>query len=338
MKLSILIPMYNAEAYIERCLNSLIMQNIDKKEYEIVIINDGSTDKSLEKVINFSKKHNNVFVHSYKNQGVIATRNKLLKLAKGDYIYFVDADDYVSHNSLDVILNAALKNKLDIMGFGALVTFDNLVSDSKYASFDCGSIKITDGAQFLKEDINLRVEIWWYLVRKEFIDDLKLSFKDKGYDDDLGFTLALFISAKRVGYCKSNIYRYFQSSESTMRSSDLKHKKRIANYFLALITDFTNIINELDTKSIKHKEVIKNNFKYRRDTFTFFTIIKMIKAQFTLNVFKNKINSLQAIGAYPITDFAKENKDFKFKILANIFNNKKVLFATISLYKFLVKN
>ena len=114
MKLSILIPVYNAERFIERCLNSLIIQDLDKNEYEIIIINDGSTDNSLEIVENYSKEHANVVFYSHENQGVVATRNKLLKHAKGTYIYFLDADDYLAHNSFGVILEFALKNDIDI--------------------------------------------------------------------------------------------------------------------------------------------------------------------------------------------------------------------------------
>jgi len=332
MKLSILIPMYNAENFIKRCLDSLITQYIKNEDYEIIVYDDGSTDRSLEIVSNLSNERDNIFIHSHKNQGVIKTRNKLLKLAKGDYVYFVDADDYVAPNSLDNILNFALNNKLDIMGFGALVTSNDRVSDFNNVSLNFDSTKIIDGAQFLKENKDLRVEIWWYLVKKEFLEDLGISFKTKGYDDDLGFTLSLFLKAKRVAYCPFSVYRYFQSSESTMRSKDIKHKRRIANYFLALIIDFTKIINELDSNTINHKNTIRSNFKSRRDTFTFFTIIKVIKAQFTLSDAKEKIDVLQAIGAYPITEFAKENNNFKYKILESILNQKTFLFAAIRLY------
>ena len=331
MKLSILIPMYNAENFIKRCLDSLITQSIKNEDYEVIVCDDGSTDKSLEIVNRLSDKHNNIFIYSHKNQGVIITRNKLLKLAKGDYIY------YVAPNSLDEILNFALNNKLDIIGFGALVTSNDSVSDYNNVSFNFDSIKIIDGAQFLKENKDLRIEIWWYLVRKEFLEDLGISFKAKGYDGDLGFTLSLFLKAKRVAYCPFSVYRYFQSSESTMRTKDIKHKRRIANYFLALIVDFTSIINELDSSTINYKDIIKSNFKSRRDTFTFFTIIKVIKAQFTLKTVKEKINALHEIGAYPMTDFAKANKNFKYKILANIFNQKISLYSAVRLYNILIK-
>lgn len=337
MKLSVLVPVYNAENFIKRCLSSLMEQNINKNEYEVIVYNDGSTDKSLEIVSNYSKKHNNIHVHSHKNQGVIATRNKLLKLAKGVYIYFVDADDYVAPNTLSNILNFALKNKLDIIGFDTLVTNNLKISNSNSGCVDFNSIKIIDGTQFLKENKDLRVEIWWYLIKKEFLGQVGISFKNKGYDDDLGFTLSLFLKAKRVAYWPAKVYRYFQSSESTMRSTNLKHKRRIIDYFLALIIDFTNIINEIENKHIKYKNTIKSNFQSRRDTFAFFTIIKIIRARFDIDIVKKKINTLQVIGAYPITDFAKDSNNFKYKILANIFNQKTLLYTTVRLYNIIAK-
>lgn len=332
MKLSVLVPMYNAEHFIIRCLDSLMSQKVSKDIYEVVVFDDGSTDKSLEIVNDFSKKHYNILVHSHKNQGVVATRNKLLKLAKGEYIFFVDADDYVVQNSLNTVLHFAIKNKLDIIGFDVLVTSDDKVLNFDNVSLDFSTIKIVDGIKFLKENKDLRVEVWWYFVKKEFLNNIEVSFKNKGYDDDLGFTLSLFLQAKRVAYCSTIVYRYFQSPESTMRSKALKHKKRIADYFLALIVDLTNIINGLDNKPIVHKDTIKSNFLSKRDMFTFFTVIKIIRAQFNLDDAKKKIETLQSIGAYPIINFVGETQKFKYKVLVTIFNKKSLLFTIIKIY------
>lgn len=332
MRLSVLVPMYNAERFIKRCLSSLVAQNISKDTYEVIVFDDGSTDKSLQIANGFSKNHDNVIVHSQKNQGVIVTRNKLLKLAKGEYVFFVDADDYVAQNTLDGILNFSTKNKLDIIGFNVLATSIDKGLSFDNTPLDFSTTKIFDGTQFLKENKDLRIEVWWYFVKKEFLDSKQVFFEDKGYDDDLGFTLSLFLQAKRVAYCPAIVYRYFQSSESTMRSKVLKHKKRIANYFLALVVDFTDVINGLDSKPINHKSIIKTNFLSRRDTFTFFTIIKIIRAQFDLGDAKKKIEKLQAIGAYPIMDFTMESKNLKHKLLITIFNKKILLLAIIKVY------
>ncbi|GAA3641106.1 glycosyltransferase [Flavivirga jejuensis] len=338
MKLSILIPVYNAELYIGRCLDSLLNQNISKQDYEIIVFNDGSTDESSKIISNYAKKHQTVFLYSHENQGVIATRNKLLKLAKGDYLYFVDADDYVTHNSLGFQLDYAIVNNLDLMGFNALVTSDEALYDLDTSPGEIKCSAIVSGGQFLKENKDIRYEIWWYFIRKDFLEAAEINFKQGGYDGDVDFTLALFLKAKHVAFCPVTIYRYFQSSESTMRGNNLAYKKRIVTYFLALIIDFSNLINDLEKSSIQYKEAICSNFRFRRDAFTFFTIIKMIKAQYGIETFKEKILALESVKAYPINEFiGKEYSSLKYRILTKIVNNKFILFTTIKLINFFVR-
>jgi len=338
MKLSILIPVYNAERFIERCLNSLIIQDIDKNQYEIIVYNDGSTDNSLELIENYSKEHANVVFYSHENQGVVATRNKLLKHAKGTYIYFLDADDYLEHNSFGIMLKFALKNNIDIIGFKTRVTSsDNLVTfNKKYIHLE--TLKIVSGSEYLGQNNNIRVEIWWYFIKKEFLEENNILFKSKGYDDDLGFTLTLFLKARKVVYYPIEIHRYYQSSKSIMRGNNKISKRRISEYFMALIIDFTNIINDLENQSFKHQKTIKSNFTLRRNTFTFFTIIKLIKAQFNLSTVKEKINQLEMIKAYPIGPLNREeNNILKFRILIFIFNHKQMLYSVVSICNFLRK-
>ncbi|NMH88173.1 glycosyltransferase family 2 protein [Flavivirga algicola] len=336
MKLSILIPMYNAESYIERCLDSLMHQDISKEEYEVVVFNDGSKDTSEAIVKKVAKTHTNVILHSHKNEGVISTRNKLLKLAKGTYVYFMDADDYVAHNALGKILEFSLQNKLDIMGFDTQVTKNDKQFDLETPFHEYELPNIVSGAQFLKENKNLRIEIWWFLIRKSFLNKNKLAFNEsvQGYDGDVVFTLRSFLYAEKVAYSPVSVYRYFQSVESTMRTVNNAYKKRIANYFLALIFDFSNLIDSIEKYPISHKNIIKGNFKFRRDAFTFFTIIKMIRAEFSIEIIKEKLIKLERIKAYPMQSFIDgEYNTLKYKLLTYIFNHRLLLFVFIRLYE-----
>ena len=95
MKLSIIVPMYNAERYIDTCLNTLVKQDILDSEYEIIIINDGSTDNSVNIVKKYIQKHENINLISVKNGGQSRARNIGIENSKGKYLYFVDADDYI---------------------------------------------------------------------------------------------------------------------------------------------------------------------------------------------------------------------------------------------------
>ncbi len=101
MKLSILIPLYNKEKYIERCLKSLLDQDISPSEYEIIIVDDGSKDSSAQIVENYAEKNANIHLISQQNQGPSVARNRCLEAAKGNYLYFLDADDYLATNVLN---------------------------------------------------------------------------------------------------------------------------------------------------------------------------------------------------------------------------------------------
>ena len=338
MKLSVLIPMYNVADYIEKCLSSLLSQRIDEQDYEIIIVNDGSTDNSLEIAESISNKHKNITIYSQENKGAIFTRNKMLKLAKGDYLYFVDADDYVVCNSLAPVLDFAVSNKMDIVGFDTLVTRSR--EKNKLDDFtDTNALpKIVTGIEYLKENKNLRVEIWWYFIKKDFLNKHHITFDSINYDGDVTFTLRLFLKAKKVAHFSLKIYRYLQSSESTMRSDAIKANKRIINYFMALIVDFTNLIDEVKKKEISFKNPILSNFKFRRDVFAFFTITKMIKANLSIKEFKFNLSQLERINVYPIKNFNDEEfNSSRYKIMLRLMNYKPILFIIHLIYNALPK-
>lgn len=100
MKLSIIIPVYNSEKYITCCLESLLVQEMSANEYEIIIVNDGSTDSGGLIARDYTERHSNIHLFNQKNKGVGTARNKGIELAKGDYIYFIDPDDYIAINVL----------------------------------------------------------------------------------------------------------------------------------------------------------------------------------------------------------------------------------------------
>ncbi len=318
--------MYNAEAYIERCLYSLINQNIPEKEYEILVYNDGSDDGSLKIVENIAVLHSNVTIKSRKNLGVIATRNELISLAKGSYIYFVDADDYVAYNSLGGLLEVALQNDLDLVGFETVIT--NVVDklELEVAEKIPSSLNIIEGRDFLANHRNMRYEIWWYFIRKDFLLSNQLLFDKVGYDGDVVFTLKVFGGAKKVFFSPKPIYRYFQSDESTMRSNNDFNNKRIINYHLFLIADFSNYINLIKHKTCQFNKQIVNNLTFRRDAFTVFTIIKMVKNGLGLEDFNVEIKKLKEVGAYPIHNFiGPEYNSLCYKTLNFIINKESLI-------------
>ena len=101
MKFSIIIPVYNVEKYLKKCLTSIVQQNFN--DYELILVDDGSTDMSGKICDEFEEKYNNIIVMHISNSGVSNARNKGLEIARGEYIWFVDSDDYVEPEALKIL-------------------------------------------------------------------------------------------------------------------------------------------------------------------------------------------------------------------------------------------
>ena len=126
MELSIIIPMYNAASSIERCLVSTQRQNIAKTDYEVIVINDGSTDNSLEVANGVASRYSNIQLYSQENGGLSRARNAGLDKAKGDYIFFLDSDDSIAENCLEKIISKCKEHNLDILRICAANVIDGV--------------------------------------------------------------------------------------------------------------------------------------------------------------------------------------------------------------------
>ena len=115
-KVSVLIPVYNVEKYLSKCLDSIIQQTY--KDIEIIIINDGTTDSSLDIANLYASKYNFIHVFSYDNAGISTTRNRALEKATGDYYLFVDSDDYLHPHMIENMIEKAITTNSDIVTCG----------------------------------------------------------------------------------------------------------------------------------------------------------------------------------------------------------------------------
>ena len=118
---SILVPVYNVERYLSRCLDSLVAQTY--KDIEIIIINDGSTDNSRDIALLYSKRFNNIYVYDYENAGISTTRNRALDKAHGDYVMFVDSDDFLARRAIERMMDVVQREHCDIVACGYVMDF-----------------------------------------------------------------------------------------------------------------------------------------------------------------------------------------------------------------------
>ena len=123
--LSIIVPVYNVERYIRSCFETIFKQGLKSDEYEVIIVNDGTKDRSMEMIEDIIKQHNNISVINQENQGLSVARNNGICAAKGEYIFMPDPDDLLTEKSLDLLLDIAIKTKADLVVSDYVVMTDN---------------------------------------------------------------------------------------------------------------------------------------------------------------------------------------------------------------------
>lgn len=337
MLLSIIIPVYNIEKYIGACILSVVNQDLESSQYEIIIVDDGSTDKSPLIVKEFSQKYNNIIIHTQDNIGLGGARKSGLKLAQGEYIYFLDGDDYLAYNSLGKVVEEIKSNNLDILGFKFLKTKKLDLTDSKKQNTFEVKDSITDGINFIASNKNYRVEVWWYIVNKEFLQKTNLTFEDKRFVNDSYFTPSLFIEAKRVGFLNMDIYRYVQRPGSITSNKNLRHYEKHIKDLEFAIYQMNHLISKI--KEIQPKSYAINKIKIKQESYVLFAFIRFLKSDLKYSYLKKLLIGFNTIKAYPIKNLTKDSEYSKivYYFLAFILNNKFLLVPSVVVSKFYFK-
>ena len=215
---SFLVPMYNVEEYLPKCLDSLLSQTY--KDIEIVLVNDGSSDHSLEVAQKYQKEHPCIKIYSYENSGISKTRNRLLEHAAGDYVMFVDSDDFIDPQTTEVMMDALKKNSLDLVQCGFRMDY------RFFTLYRPGSgHKVMDNKQALHAlaaGRYLNNYPWGKLTRRSCFKDVHFPEDLNGFEDT--YTIFKSISnAKRVGTIPNRFYHYVQRRGSLTNRMSLDY-------------------------------------------------------------------------------------------------------------------
>lgn len=226
--ISIIVPIYNAEKYLNKCIESLINQT--KKELEFILINDGSTDNS-EKIIK-SYKDKRIKYFKNENQGIGKTRNFGIEKATGKYIMFVDSDDYIDKNMAKLMFDKAFSNSLDMVVCDYYKVINNENIEEKLPSFKQTTLKNSPN---LLCDINLSP--WNKIYKTSLIKDNNIKFVENLKYEDAPFVIEALDKANKVGKVNKclNYYVIHGNSETTVRDKRvfdiLKIIDKIRKYF-----------------------------------------------------------------------------------------------------------
>ena len=274
MKLSIIVPVYNVEAYLDKCLDSLVNQTM--KDYEIIIVNDGSTDNSEDIIFKYKEKYEDLIKYiSIPNNGVGNARNVGITLAKGEYITFLDSDDYVDINAYKTLYEKIID------GYDMVMSGYYIVRNNKLIKKSCKEIEFEDSIINKPEMIYDTLPYCWaYMYKKELIESNNIKFSDHKIFEDLLFTYKCIKCAKKIGKVNAPLIYYVDRSDSVTFKFTNKFfsifevideldkyydncidKKYIT--FLALRHTFIRFNTKVSIKDNKiKKEFIDKTFKY----------------------------------------------------------------------------
>lgn len=216
--ISIIIPVYNVEKYIEKCLLSCVNQGVPLNNYEIIIVNDGTKDSSLVIAEKIASDYQNIKIVSQPNQGLSVARNTGLKHAVGDYVWFVDSDDWIKEDSLKHII-PCLDGIADYVQLSFLYAYDD-ARNNKQGKTSQWKGYIT-GKELLKRDL-LKVSsipAQFAVYKKSLLTDNHLSFYPNVYYEDVDIKLRILNKAEKCICLDTPLYFYYQRTTGNIKSS-----------------------------------------------------------------------------------------------------------------------
>ena len=293
--LSVIVPVYNVEKYLPKCIETILNQTF--KDFELILVNDGSTDNCPIICEEYAKKDERIKVIHKENGGLSDARNTGIDIAQGKYISFIDSDDFIIENTYDILVGEAETNNLDIIIGNAINYFSEDEQKLKMRKRSFPN-EVINGTEFLKRSYVEKAMVHCVVAgiyRTKLIKENKLFFKKSIYHEDNLWTPQIFLKAERVMYYDLDFYRHVQRKGSITKLEDkTKNGIDLLNICYELAVIYENIQDE-ETKKILNDVLVSLYLravsigKLTRNEYK-----KMINKEFLLGKslrLKNKIKS-----------------------------------------------
>ena len=306
-KLSILIPAYNVERWLPRCLNSILSQV--EGDIEIVIVDDGSTDTTLQCANEFAEKWNDIRVFFKHNEGVGAARNYLLDKACGEFVWFVDSDDYIAEGALRHILSE-LNSTIDLLS----------------VSYNGGVFTPFEGSatEYIQKGY-INGYLWTKIIRRSVIEDAHIRFDPQRYSqEDWFFLMQVYPLLGNIKQITLQAYVYCDDNEnSVMREAHAEHTRRNVADSRETICNFKRFIDSHRDQSYSRAYEQWMNFSAAGYLYSLFPI------DYTMEEIKNDIKIFREKGVYPVGKTGRRKADLFLRLA----NHEKIYLLMIRLYR-----
>lgn len=307
-KLSIIVPVYGVEKYIDKCLNSLVKQSL--KEIEVIVVNDGTKDNSQKIIDKYVKKYPDK-IKSYikENGGQGSARNYGLKKATGEYIGYVDSDDFVEKDMYKKLYNKAKENNYDIVVCGNY----NVSEDYQNKNIDAF---INNYNTDLENIFFGKMAVWNKIYKRNILIKNKLEFKEKVWYEDLAFTLKAIMNSNTFAFIDEPLYDYLIREGSTMNNSNVQRN-------LEILDAFNDILSYI--KHNKKEEYFSKIEFLAIDHIYISAIVRVLKADADDKVKRETINKLID---YMNTSFPNYKNN---KYINTLSKNRKIIYKLINI-------
>ena len=308
IKVSVIVPVYNVEKFIDKCLNSLVKQSL--KEIEIIVVNDGTKDNSQKIIDKYVKKYPDK-IKSYikENGGQGSARNYGLKKASGEYIGYVDSDDFVEKDMYKKLYNKAKENNYDIVVCGNY----NVSEDYQNKNIDAF---INNYNTDLENIFFGKMAVWNKIYKRDILIKNKLEFKEKVWYEDLAFTLKAIMNSNTFAFIDEPLYDYLIREGSTLNNSNVQRN-------LEILDAFNDILSYIQHN--KKEEYFSKIEFLAIDHIYISAIVRVLKAEADDKVKRETINKL-------IDYMNKKFPNYKNnKYINTLSKNRKIIYKLINI-------
>lgn len=323
--LSFVIPLYNSAKWLEKCLYSVLNQDIPESEMEIICINDGSPDNSADLAREIGKEHPSVIVIDQPNQGPSGARNTGMKAATGKYLAFVDPDDFVEPNVYGKLVQQMEDEQLDMLRFNYQIVDENYNHVEKRPfekAFDY-SPKQMSGAEFLATRLDIACNIWRYIYRREIIIANNIWCFTGDYYDDTPWLPLVLLKAERMNICDTIVYDYLERSDSLVNTKNPKMMKRKSDGAILLIQYLKQELNDIRNGKLEVRSEWRSKVMmwYKM---MFSHVVTGLLTDVGISLYSERKNYLQQLNecdVFPLTMARMNTKGIRKTVLANIHPN-----------------
>ena len=296
IKLSVIVPLYNSAAWLPKCLDSLLSQDLDASEYEIICVDDGSPDHSKDLAASYAAAHPNVKVVSQSNQGTAGARNTGMRHSVGKYLCFVDPDDYVEKNVYGGLVKRMEEEQLDMLRFNYRIVdeqYREMEKSEMENKFDYSS-QLMSGMDFLAKRLDVSCYVWAYIYRASLIKDNGIWCIQGEYIDDTPWLPQVCMKAERLDLTDQSVYYYYQRSEGLVRATTPEAMKKKTDGVHTLISTLQDQLKNVTDTGVRqwYESII---------AFCTMSLLSMVALSRYEEV-KEVIKSLKSMNVFPLHD------------------------------------